>query len=107
MRRGGGRGFGRRSRRWVSHIPPSFLFNPVGEDGSEPEQVVLSVGEIEALRLVDYLGLTQDEASFKMHVSRKTLWSDLQRARKKVVDALIHGKAIKIEEGNYVLDEER
>jgi len=88
-------------------VPPKSLFVPEGVEEGDRESVVLSVAEVEALRLVDYLGLTQDDASFKMHVSRKTLWTDLQRARRKVVEALIHGKAIKIEEGNYILDEER
>jgi hypothetical protein len=84
-----------------------LIFRPEGIDECNQECITLSVAEVEALRLVDYLDLTQDEASFKMHISRKTLWTDLQRARKKVVEALIHGKVIKIEEGNYVLKEER
>ncbi|MCK5031133.1 MAG: DUF134 domain-containing protein, partial [Thermoplasmatales archaeon] len=46
--------------------------------------------------------LTQEEAAAKMGVSRKTLWTDLQRARKKVVDALVNGYAIRIQGGDYI-----
>lgn len=62
----------------------------------------ITVEEIEALRLVDFIGLSQEDAAEKMHVSRKTLWSDLQHARKEIVGALINGAAIEIIDGNYV-----
>jgi len=38
-----------------------------------------------------------------MGISRKTLWSDLKSVRKKVVQALVHGYAIRIEGGDYIL----
>jgi hypothetical protein len=37
-----------------------------------------------------------------MGVSRKTFWNDLQKARQKVTDALVNGKAIEISGGNYI-----
>ncbi len=61
----------------------------------------LSVEEIEALRLVDLLGLTQEEAAARMGVSRKTLWRDLTSARRRLVEALINGWAIQISGGDY------
>ena len=101
----GRRGRGR-SKRWVSHIPPKGHYRPMGA-GDGIGELVITIEELEAMRLVDYKGLTQEEAAERMHVSRKTLWSDLQRARKKVVDALIHGLALKIEGGNYTYYEMR
>jgi len=65
--------------------------------------VILRIEELEAIRLVDFLGLTQQEAAARMGVSQKTLWSDLKAARFKIADAIINGKAIQIEGGNYVL----
>ncbi len=61
----------------------------------------ISIEEVEVLRLVDFLGLTQGEAAQKMGVSRRTLWRDLSSARKKLVEALINGWAIQISGGNY------
>lgn len=59
--------------------------------------------ELEALRLVDLLGLSQEEAAANMGVSRKTLWRDLTSARRKLVEALINGWAIQISGGDYVV----
>lgn len=65
--------------------------------------VVLTLEELEAIRLVDYEGLNQEEAAAQMGVSRKTLWNDLKCGRKKVAKALVHGWAIRIEGGNYII----
>ena len=45
---------------------------------------------------------SQEEAAAMMGVSRKTLWNDLHRVRKKVVNALVSGCVIRIEGGDYV-----
>jgi hypothetical protein len=58
--------------------------------------VHLELAELEALRLVDLQGLTQDEAGEKMGVSRGTIWRLLQSARSKVAQALTEGKQILI-----------
>ena len=50
--------------------------------------------EIEILRLIDLENMTQQEAAAHMGVSRKTLWNDLQKARRKVAHALVHGHPI-------------
>jgi predicted DNA-binding protein (UPF0251 family) len=65
--------------------------------------ILLTLEELEAIRLVDLQGMHQEEAALHMGVSRKTLWNDLKSARKKVAMALIRGYAIRIEGGNYVL----
>jgi hypothetical protein len=52
--------------------------------------------ELELLKLIDLNGLGQEEASAVMGVSRRTVWKDLHEARRKVADALIHGKRIEI-----------
>jgi len=65
--------------------------------------MILTLEELEAIRLVDYEGLKQEEAAAQMGVSRKTLWNDLKSGRKKVAEALIRGWAIRIEGGNYII----
>ncbi len=67
----------------------------------------MSVEEVEALRLVDLIGLPHDEAAARMGVSRKTLWRDLTAARRRLVEALVNGWAIQIAGGDYRMRNER
>jgi predicted Zn-ribbon and HTH transcriptional regulator len=57
----------------------------------------LGVDEIEALRLCDLDGLYHDKAAELIGVSRQTLGRILEQARKKVIEALVQGKALRIE----------
>jgi predicted DNA-binding protein (UPF0251 family) len=65
------------------------------------EQVELTIDELEALRLADFLGMSHEGAGKQMGVSRATFGRIVERARKIVAEALIHGKAINVEGGNY------
>ena len=60
------------------------------------QPVVVTYDELEALRLVDYQGLTQEEAARKMMVSRGTVWRCLDSARKKVATMLVEGRELVI-----------
>nr|WP_235283236.1 DUF134 domain-containing protein [Methanosarcina sp. 2.H.A.1B.4] len=62
----------------------------------------MSLEELEAIRLCDLLQVEQSEAADRMEVSRKTFRNDLKKARPKVADALVNGKAIEISGGEYV-----
>ena len=64
---------------------------------------MITLEELEAIRLVDLLELQQQEAALYMGVSRKALWNDLRSGRKKVASALIYGLGIRIEGGSYIL----
>ncbi|MBP2146822.1 putative DNA-binding protein (UPF0251 family) [Methanofollis sp. W23] len=92
---GHGRGRGRpRAHRMIRGGTAFRCFGPLC---GQPEEVVpLRPEEVEVLRLVDLEGLDQTAAAESMGISRKTLWRDLHRARRKVADALVHGKAIRI-----------
>ncbi|WAM34037.1 DUF134 domain-containing protein [Caldicellulosiruptor morganii] len=85
--------------RRVEFLPKFRYFAP--SDKAEDE-VLLKIEELEAIRLKDLLGLMQEECAQKMQISRQTFQLILEQARKKVADALINGKAIRIEGGNYV-----
>lgn len=90
----------RRFRRvWFS--PEVTYFKPVGVPMSALEETVLTVDEFEAIRLSDLEGMSQDEAAKKMDISQPTLNRLLGSARKKIADALVNGKAIKVEGGTY------
>ena len=87
--------------RRVAFIPESVFFKPAGVPMRALEEVCLSVEEIEAIRLKDQEELQQEECAEKMHISRPTFHRVLESARKKVADALINGKSIRIEGGNF------
>lgn len=58
------------------------------------------------MRLVDDEGLTQEDAAEAMGVSRKTLWVDLQEARRKVIESIYHGRGLEIvDDADMVIDE--
>jgi hypothetical protein len=65
--------------------------------------IVMTLDELEAVRLADLDGLYQEQASEKMGVSRSTFSRIVEAAHRKVAQALVHGKALKIE-GGPVLD---
>jgi predicted DNA-binding protein (UPF0251 family) len=78
-------------------------FKPQGVPLRELEEQVLGLDEVEALRLADLGGLSQEEAGLRMGVSRATIGRILERARAKVADALTAGKALRIEGGPAVV----
>jgi len=89
----------RRCRR-VGLKPGVTYFKPAGVRMTQLDEVILTVDEYEAVRLKDLNGLDQDECAKKMNVSQPTFHRLVTDARKKISDALINGKAIKVEGGN-------
>jgi len=92
-----------RCKRHVERVPEVTHFKPKGIPITELEIVVLSVEELESVRLVDLEGLEHEPAAKSMGISRRAFWDDLQSGRKKITDALVNGKAIEIKGGNYLL----
>ena len=86
-----------RVRRTLHGDLSGRCFAPCWTENGQVETVSLRREDLEILRLVDLVGLDQEEAASLIGVSRRTLWRDLHEARKKVVDALVNGKAIEIE----------
>lgn len=89
----------RRGRRvWME---PGFTrFNPAGPVAPMGE-VVLTVDEFEAVRLKDLEGLVQEDGAKRMGISQPTFHRALVSARGKITDALVNGKVIRIEGGDY------
>lgn len=86
--------------RQISANPVINYFKPHGIPIRLLEQVKLTIDEVEALKLADLQGLTQKMAAKEMNISRATFGRIMALAREKVADALIHGKAIRIEGGH-------
>ena len=86
--------------RRISFIPGTTYFKPAGIPMKFLDEICLSLEETEALRLKDIEGLDQEACAECMNVSQPTIQRILESARKKISDALLNGKAIKIEGGN-------
>lgn len=86
-----------RKQRLVEERPKSDYFKPRGIPLRSLKESILSIDETEALRLADFLGMSHEEAGKKMGVSRQTFGRIIQKARFKIADAIINGKAINIE----------
>lgn len=84
--------------RNICGSPNAYYFKPRGIPLTELEEITLSLDEFEALRLKDVNGLQQQEAAEQMNVSRPTFQRILTNARKKVSEALVYSKALRIEE---------
>jgi uncharacterized protein len=93
---------GRPKRLRRIHFNPEITyFKPAGVVLRDLKENVLLKEELEAIRLIDFENALQNKVSKKMKVSQPTLSRLLSSARKKIADALINGKAIKIEGGNF------
>jgi predicted DNA-binding protein (UPF0251 family) len=85
--------------RFVSGYPTLTAFIPEGVPVAG--EVFLSVEELEAIRLSDFEGLDQESAANLMEVSRQTYGRILAHARSIISEALVTGKALRIEGGDY------
>ena len=85
-------------------MPGVTFFKPAGVPMKALQETALSVEEAEALRLKDLEGMEQETAAERMNVSRPTFQRTLASARRKVADAILNGKAIRIAGGNFEMD---
>jgi len=82
--------------RRIGGCPKVRYYKPAGVPLVNLQEVILLADEFEALRLCDYLGVSQVEAAGKMGISQPTIARVLSIARKKVVEAIAEGMAIRI-----------
>ena len=87
--------------RKVCCKPEYNYFKPIGVKKKNLKEINLTVDEYEALRLKDKEKLSQKEAAKRMDISQPTFYRMIKKAREKISEALINGKAIKIEGGRY------
>lgn len=84
--------------RCIRFRPDVYYFKPQGIPLRLLEEVILLPDELEALKLYEVDELEQIEAAKKMKISQPTFARLLDSAHKKVTQAIISGKAIRIEE---------
>jgi len=87
--------------RRVAFLPRAKYFKPSGIPLRVLDEIVLHIEEAEAIRLKDLNGMEQEEAAGKMNISRPTFQRVLASARQKIADAILNGKAIRIDGGNF------
>lgn len=89
--------------RRVCCLPENNRYGPLNAAENDNGVVQMSVDEYEAIRLIDTEGYTQEQCAEHMSVSRSTIQSIYDSARKKLSDSLVYGKVLWIEGGEYRL----
>lgn len=87
--------------RKIFFKPNANYFKPRGIPIHLLEEINLTLDEVETIRLADLEGMYQEDAAKKMGISRQTFGNIIDSAHKKIADALINSKALKIEGGIY------
>ena len=87
--------------RRVCRFPATIEFSTMGETMGEP--VILTVDEYETIRLIDKEGLSQEECGTQLGVGRTTVQKIYETARRKIADALVLGRSLRIEGGDFCL----
>lgn len=85
--------------REIRSLPEFYSFAP--EEGGSGETVTMTLDELETIRLLDCAGMTQEESSVMMNVSRTTVTAVYESARRKIADCLLNGKRLVISGGNW------
>jgi len=89
-----------RKHRRVCCSPSVYYFKPRGIPVFELEEITLDHDELESLRLADFLAYSHEKAAKEMKISRATFGRIVEVARKKVIDGILNGKAIRINENH-------
>ena len=90
-------------RRRVCRMPAYHGFAPIDSPAGPP--ILLGIAEFEAVRLIDLEGLTQEQCAAQMEVARTTVTGIYDHARRKLADALVNGRTLRIEGGDYAVCE--
>ena len=85
-----------RKKRYARRLSGDRVLKPVGVRPKDLQTNSLNLDEFEAVRLVDYEGLSQIEAASDMEVSRATIQRLLQTGRKKITEAILLNRAIEV-----------
>jgi len=93
-------------RRRIGFQPKAVFFKPAGIPLASVQEIVIGQDEVEAMRLKNLFGFPQEEAAGQMGVSQPTFHRLINSAHQKITDAIINGKALRIEGGNVAFYEQ-
>jgi len=91
-----------RKHRRLCSVPDNKNFN---ESNTESDKIQMTVDEYETVRLIDYVGLTQQECAKQMQVARSTVTATYDSARYKISDSIINKKPVVVDGGDFILCE--
>lgn len=91
-----------RKHRRLCSVPDNKNFN---EGNAKSEKIQMTVDEYETVRLIDYVGLTQQECAKQMQVARSTVTATYDSARYKISDSIINQKPVVVDGGDFILCE--
>lgn len=86
--------------RKICGLPKRCNFGPL-DGNADDEMIEMTVDEFETIRLIDHLGYNQENCSRQMGVARTTVQAVYNSARRKLAEALVEGKLLVIQGGNY------
>lgn len=92
-----------RKRRMVNFEHDIRHFKPSDSSIEGMDEINITIDELESLRLRYLENMKQDDAAQKMEVHQSTFQRTLQRTLEKISDALVNGKSIRVEGGNYTM----
>lgn len=92
-----------RPKKWrnVCNLPGNRQYGPLDEIPESSEVISMTVEEYETIRLIDHLGMIQEECAENMEVARTTVQHIYSKARKKIAESLVSGIPLVIEGGRY------
>ncbi len=93
--------------RVIGVKPETCNFKPRGIPSKKLKTVNLALDEFEAIRLADYEGLSHEDASVLMNISRPTFSRLVEKARINIANFLVEGAELVIEGGGNVEYKER
>lgn len=93
--------------RKICEMPTYRDFGPKGVRARNGESTIMTVDEFEAIRLIDFEEMTQEECAAHMNVARTTAQKIYNSARKKIAIMFVQGESIRLEGGKYELCQER
>lgn len=89
--------------RFIQSQPDVLYFKPRGIPLRELDECVLTMDEVEAIRLADLEGRSHEDAASEMGISRTTFGRIVASARRSVADALLNGKSIRMQHAAFAV----
>ncbi len=93
--------------RRIAFLPDVTVFKPAGIPGRTLPEIVVTLDELEAIRLADLESLYQEQAASRMEVSRQTFGNIISSAHAKLADCIVNGKMLRIEGGSVMVLQQR
>jgi len=92
--------------RKLNNPPLMKGFKPFGLPFCKNGAVNLTFEEFESIKLINYSGLSHEEAAIEMNISRPTFTRIYNNALKLIAKSFVEGRSIIIEGGNYYMEDE-